>query len=465
MPRPHLRTATHVALLVILVSGFTGCRYRQTTNCPTPAASGLNTRDLIDPVAQADTEELVGIDRFLKAIETNGARRREELLKDAPPGRPERNVLCLSGGGSFGAFSAGVLCGWTESGTRPTFDVVTGISTGSLIAPFAFLGPAYDAQLKEFYTTVTNDDIFKKQMVRGLLGGEAFTDTAPLRKKVGEFMTPQTIAEIAAAHQAGRRLIIGTTEEEGSRFIHWNIGEIACRNGPKDRDLIVDVMVASASIPGVFPPVKIDVYVDGKCYTERHVDGGVSAGMFYHPPYVPPDQRTPQTLNPVGTNVYIVVAGKLFADPGIVKPDALTQAGRAVSSVLSAQSRGDIQRMWSYCQVFGMNFHMTAIPAGFENSGNSAEFDPKTMSGLFEEGRRMHYSSGWRKIPPLTDLAQGELPQMRSGRCLTFIPKGPQLPISGPKGMKVQPRNVMGAGLIQNETGGAIPIGPLLPTR
>lgn len=435
-------TRIALARAVWVCAAFTllvGCRYRQTTNCPTPAASGLNTRDLFDHPAQADSEELLGIERFTQTTKERGERIREELRKNAPLGRPDRNVLCLSGGGSFGAYSAGVVCGWTERGDRPCFDVVTGISTGSLVAPFAFLGPKYDAQLKEFYTTINNDDIFKKQLVRGVLGGESFADTAPLRKKISEVFSPEMMADITAAHQAGRRLFVGTTEEEGGRFVLWNIGEIASRNGPGDRDLIVDVLVGSAAIPGVFPPSKIDVYVDGKCHTERHQDGGVSQGVFFHPPYVPPEQRNPQTLNLVGTNVYVIVAGKLYADPMVVKGSALAGAGQAVSTVLSAQLRGDLLRMWTFCTVNGMTFNMTAIPAEYPDIGSAAEFEPKVMGGLFAEGRRQICSgTAWRTNPPATGV--GELPLVRSGRCLTFEAKGPQLPIKGPGKMKVPPR-------------------------
>lgn len=399
----------------------------------------MNTRDLIDRRAQADSEELIGADRFIQTTKVRGARIREELLVNAPPGRPERNVLCLSGGGSFGAYSAGVVCGWTERGDRPVFDVVTGISTGSLISPFAFLGSKYDAQLKEFYTTIKNDDIFKQQPIRGILGAEAFADTAPLRKKISEVINPEMMADIAAAHQAGRRLFVGTTEVEGGRFILWDIGEIASRNGPGDRDLIIDVLIGSSALPGIFPPAKIDVYVDGKCHTERHQDGGMSQGVFFHPPYVPPEQRNPQTLNLVGTNVYVIVAGKLYTDPVVVQSNALSGAGQAISTVLTSEVRGDLTRMWTYCTVNGMTFNMTAIPAEFADIGSAAEFNPKVMSGLFEEGRRQVCAgTAWRTNLPGTGV--GELPQIRSGRCLNFEARGPQLPINGPNKMKVQPR-------------------------
>ncbi|MCE9563153.1 MAG: patatin-like phospholipase family protein [Planctomycetes bacterium] len=434
-------SAGWVWLICVTLALPTGCRYRQTTNCPTPAASGLHTRDLIDPVAQAEGEQFIGVDRFNESIDKRAAHLREELRKDAPPGQPPRNVLCLSGGGSYGAYSAGVLVGWTCRGDRPQFDVVTGISTGALIAPFAFLGSNYDAQLQEFYTTITNDDIFKKQLLRGLLGGDAFTDTTALRKKLSGVLTCEVVAEIAAAHQAGRRLMIGTTEEEGKRFILWNIGEIASRNGPRDRDLIIEVLIGSSAIPGAFPASKIDVYVDGKCYTERHVDGGVSQGLFFYPPYVSPEARNRQTMNLVDTNVYVIVAGKLYADSEVIKASALSQASKNINTVLYAQTRGDLQRLWTYCVLNGMNYNLTAIPAEYPPLGSSGEFDPKVMTALFKQGQSVICSANaWRTTPPVTDAAHGELPQVRWGRDLTFHPRGPQLPIPGPKKMIVQPK-------------------------
>jgi hypothetical protein len=429
------------ALLCALALCPVACRSRQTTHCPRPAEAGLNVRDLVDIPAQADSDELTGVGRFGYNAGKVQARIRDVLREDAQPGRPPRNVLCLSGGGSYGAYSAGVLVGWTERGDRPSFDVVTGISTGALIAPFAFLGPKYDPQVRQFYTTTTDDDIYTKHYLRGVLGAEAFTDTAPLRRMIDGLLTHELLAELADAHRAGRRLIIGTTEAESRRFVLWDIGAIACRNGPCDRDLIIDVLVGSAAIPGVFPASKIDVYVDGVCHTERHVDGGVSQALFFYPPYVPPEQRTPQTLNLVGTNVYIVVAGKLYADPEVIKPSALTQAGKAVSALIYSQTRGDLQRLWTYCLLNGMDYNVTAIPPEFPDAGSSSEFDPKVMTGLFEEGRRViHSGAPWRATPPVTAPAEGELPQARWGRDLTFQPRGPQLPISGPKDMKVPPK-------------------------
>jgi hypothetical protein len=352
------------------------------------------------------------------------------LKAKAPPGRPVRNVLCLSGGGSYGAYAAGVLCGWTERGDRPCFDVVTGISTGALIAPLAFLGPKYDPQLKEFYTTLKDRDVYRLHPVRGLLGG-SFADNAPLGRQIDKVLTPEVIAEIAEAHRQGRRLYVGTTEQEGKRFVVWDLGAIACRNGPGDPELIRQILLGSAAIPGFFPASKIEVRVDGRCYTERHTDGGVSEGIFFRPPYIPPEQPgDPAVPLMAGTQVWAVVAGKIFADPEVIRDRSLPNAAKSASTVLAAQTRGDLQRIYLICLLNGMDLHLTAVPAGYQLPPSATEFKPAATTALFEEGRRVIFSpEAWRTTPPGVLREEGETVQCRAGRCLTYQQRGPLLPI------------------------------------
>jgi hypothetical protein len=430
------RLAAALLLAGPVLAPSAGCSYRQTTNCPTPASAGINTRDLIDPPAQEEQDRLMN----LRAAERFAAQVRDDLKAKAPPGRPVRNVLCLSGGGSLGAYSAGVLCGWTERGDRPCFDVVTGISTGALIAPLAFLGPGYDPLLKEFYTTLENRDVYRLHPVRGLLG-EALADNAPLARLIDRVISPEIIAEVAEAHRRGRRLYVGTTEEEGKRFVVWDLGAIACRNGPGDAALIRQVLLGSAAIPGFFPASKIDVWVDGRCFTERHTDGGVSEGIFFRPPYAPPGQPgDPAVPDMAGTQVWAIVAGKIYADPEVVKDRSLANAGKSVSTILYAQTRGDLQRMYLLCLLNGMDLHIAAIPTGYPDPPNPTEFKPEATTALFEEGRRVVLSpEAWRSTPPGALRDEGEAVLCRNGRCLTYQPRGPVLPIRAPRGWFVPP--------------------------
>ena len=197
---------------------------------------------------------------------------------------PPANYLAISGGGENGAFGAGLLTGWTEAGTRPEFKLVTGVSTGALTAPYAFLGPAYDKQLNYAYTTITGKDVFKK---RGLLApflDDALADYAPLQRMVAKYVTADMLKAIAAEHAKGRMLLIGTTDLDALRPVIWNIGKIAENGGPQALELVRKIIVASAAIPAAFPPMMIDVDVNGKHYQEMQVDGGASRQVFAYPP-------------------------------------------------------------------------------------------------------------------------------------------------------------------------------------
>ncbi|AMV27444.1 Patatin-like phospholipase [Gemmata sp. SH-PL17] len=444
--------------LLVLGPSF-GCRHRMIEN--SPAASGFNTRDLIDPASQAESEELTPIDQLAQTAELLRKERQKKLEEQskkeggAAVTKPKRNVLCLSGGGSFGAYSAGVLVGWSERGDRPQFDVVTGISTGALIAPFAFLGPKYDPQLKRFYTELESRDLYRLRPLRALVS-ESFADTSPMAAQIDGFLTPEAMADLAEAHRQGRRLYIGTTEEEGKQFVVWDLGAMAARNGPGDRALMKKVLLGSAAPAGFFPAAKIDVTVNGQVFTERHVDGGVSQSVFFRPPYVAPEQRSDVAARDLaGTKVYVIVAGKLYADPEVIQPWSLAQAGKSVSTLIYAQTRGDLQRLYTICLLTGMDYYVSAIPQGYPAPLSSTEFKPKVMTAMFEEGRRVVASSEpWRTLPP--GVGPGESTLSRAGPWLTFQQRGPILPISGRKGLSVPPQYPV-------SDRGSIPAGPLQP--
>ena len=431
-----------VALAILAFGPAAGCHFKQTN--PSPAEAGINSRDLIDPIAQAEAEELTPADQFAAAAERLRKDRQQKLAEQskkeggAAVTRPQRTVLCLSGGGSFGAYSAGVLVGWTERGDRPSFDVVTGISTGALIAPFAFLGPKYDAPLKRFYTALESRELYKLHPIRALFG-EAFADTAPMAAQIDAFLTPEAVADLADAHRQGRRLYVGTTEEEGKQFIIWDLGAMAARNEPGDRELMIQAILGSAAPAGFFPAAKIAVCVGGKRYTERHVDGGVSQALFFRPPYVPPQERSDVAARDLaGTKVYVIVAGKMYADPEVIRPWSLAQAGKSVSTLIYAQTRGDLQRLYTVCLLTGMDYYVSAIPQGYPAPLSSTEFKPVVMTALFEEGRRVISSSEpWRILPP--GVGPGESTLARSGRSLVYQQRGPLLPISGPRGLSIPP--------------------------
>ncbi|CAN5563675.1 hypothetical protein BH11PLA2_BH11PLA2_04860 [soil metagenome] len=423
--------ATVAAALLLSTGCWSGGTLRKAES---PTKAGLNVKDLIDIPTQMEADELSRMNDFVKVAGELQQRQRAEFAAEnvGKPSRPPRHVLCLSGGGSFGAFSAGVLCGWTQSGTRPDFDVVTGISTGSLLAPFAFLGPKYDAQMKRFFTTVHKRDIYRLQLLT-FLWKPSFATNAPMGKLMEEIVTPEMISEIAVEHTRGRRLYIGSTELEGKRFIVWDIGGIACRGkGESDRKLILQILLGSSAIPGFFPPSEIEVNVDGKAYTEKHGDGGVSQAIFFRPPFVPPEHRANlKAHNLADVHIWNIVAGKLYADPEVQKPKALDLAGTSVSTIIYAQTRGDLQRIFLMSLLSGMDYNLTSIPVEFDAPKSATDFNPEPMTKMFNEGVRLSCSgNAWRKLPP--GALPGETIQERAGTCLINLPQGAaQSPASG----------------------------------
>lgn len=420
-----LRAACHAALPAFALLCAAGCAQLgdRLTSFPSPTEAGLNTPDLIDPPAQAEG------DRLFDGRELHMVAERVREVARPPVLPPKRSVLVLSGGGNYGAYTAGVLAGWSRCG-RPDFDVVTGISTGAIIAPLAFLGPKYDPQLQEFYTTLQNDDLYRvKKSVRALIFSDALADTRPLERKVEATITPELVAEIAAEHAKGRRLYVGTTELDSKRFVVWDVGAVASRGRPEDVGLIRRIILGSSAIPGFFPPQKINVAVDGELYTERHIDGGANVPLFFRPPYVPPGaERDPVAASLYDTDLYILVAGKLFPDPDVVRRRALVIAGTSVSSVLYAQTRSELQKLFTLSLLTGMNYHATAISAEFPAPKSSTEFNPEEMTAMFNEGvRRVRDGTVWRRTPPGAE--PGETPLERAGPVLTRVPRSAPQPV------------------------------------
>jgi predicted acylesterase/phospholipase RssA len=196
----------------------------------------------------------------------------------------ELNALTLSGGGSKGAFGAGILASWTKAGNRPKFDIVTGISAGALIAPFAFLSPAYDEQIKEGFTTITDPQIYAEHTILGALAAGALASNAPLAKMLDEYITKDMLDLVARESSKGRRLFIGTTNLDADRAVIWDMGAIAASNRPDRLKLFKQVILASTSISGIFPPVQVEVTAAGKTYQEMHVDGGATMGFSWSLP-------------------------------------------------------------------------------------------------------------------------------------------------------------------------------------
>lgn len=321
-------------------------------------------------------------------------------------GRPH-HYLAISGGGADGAFGAGLLNGWTAAGTRPEFTIVTGISTGALIAPFAFLGPEYDAALRGFYTRYATKDLLRKRSWIEILGTESIADTAPLRAKITAFITPEVLERIAAEGRRGRRLFIGTVNLDQARPVVWDITEIAASGQPGAPELIRDIMLASASVPGAFPPVHIAVEgADGRSYEEMHVDGGTATQVFLYPLGLD-WKRVLRKLEVPGTpKVYVVRNSKIMLDPEAVPRRLPAIAERSISSLIRTQGIGDMYRMFLGAKRDGLDYNLASVPDAFP--GKSKEpFDPVYMSALYDLGYRLAREGyPWAKVPPGTVLAE-----------------------------------------------------------
>ncbi len=314
--------------------------------------------------------------------------------------RQPHTYLALSGGGANGAFGAGLLAGWTEAGNRPNFNIVTGVSTGSLIAPLAFLGPAYDAKLKRFYTTVSTEDILKRRNVLAAVTGDALASTEPLQKLMTEIYDQKMLKEIAVEYGKGRRLWIGTTNLDADRPVIWNIGAIATKGDSKALELFQKVLLASASIPGAFPPVYIEVEANGRRYDEMHVDGGATTQVFLYPASL--DWR--QVAKKLGlkgeTRIYVIRNSRLEPEWEAVKPTLGPIAKRSISTLIRTQGIGDLYRIYLGAQRDNIDYNLAYIPEDFEAQPKE-EFDPEYMKKLFDLGYHLAKSGyPWKKAPP-----------------------------------------------------------------
>ncbi|UCI05197.1 patatin-like phospholipase family protein [Mesorhizobium sp. B1-1-8] len=312
----------------------------------------------------------------------------------------ELNALTLSGGGSNGAFGAGILAGWAKSGTEPKFDIVTGISAGALIAPFVFVGPAYDGKLKEGFTKVTDASIFTRHGILGALSSGSFTDNAPLARMLDENVTDQFLDKVATEYSKGRRLFIGTTNLDADRAVIWDMGAIAASGRPDRRKLFAEVLLASTSVPGFFPPVNLEVAAAGKTYHEMHVDGGTANEVFLMPAGLTLGELKKRFHSTVKASLYVIRNGRTTPEYSSVEPTLPSIAEKAISSLIKTQGIGDLYRLYAISRRDGIDYNYIDIPGDFTVK-ETDEFDRKFMTALYEKGFQMGLNGvPWKKVPP-----------------------------------------------------------------
>jgi len=347
---------------------------------------------------------LVGVDIEPFVQDVVAARQREEefLTRSGHTGPlPPADMLAISGGGDNGAFGAGLLCGWSASGNRPTFKSVTGVSTGALIAPLAFLGSDYDDLLRKIYTSVKPADIAEKRNILAAIDNDAMADNRPLWGLISRSIGEILLSRIAEEHRKGRILLIGTTNLDARQPVIWNVGKIAASGDPKALDLCHAILLASAAIPGAFPPSMVRVEVDGKPYEEMHVDGGASTQVFIYPPSMRSVAHSMGVDMTRAGRVYVIRNSTLGAAWSPVERRTISIAGRAINSLIHTQGLGDLYRIYVTTQRDGFDFNLAYIDHDFTFENKKEEFDTLYMKALFEYGYNLgRQGYPWKKLPP-----------------------------------------------------------------
>jgi hypothetical protein len=407
------------AAIAIVALALAGCG-TALTRTPVPA----------DQVTHANPMGLPGLRAWGDIIEEsevqNFADRQTRIIEarfgaEIRAGRvPTLHFLAISGGGPDGAFGAGVLKAWSAAGTRPEFFGVAGISTGSILAPFAFLGSDYDATIEEIYTTLKSDDVISSTIVSGIISGASLFDTSGLAAKIAHYVTPELLAKIAAEYRKGRFLLVGTTNLDAGRPVIWNMTAIAAAlpTHPEALQLFRDVIRASAAIPIAFPPQMIRVQTpDGKVFDEMHVDGGATSQVTLVQPQLPVAAMTRRALGRnVDRRLWILVNNKVLSEYAPVRPRVGPIDAAAVSSLIRGSGVGDVYKLYIIAQRDDVRFNAAWIPRQTPcTSADGEMFDPAYMRCLFNfAGTLVRAGTLWSTLPPYYVLPPPDTPRRQA---------------------------------------------------
>lgn len=383
------------ASAAVLVGLLSGCAslISPVARLPPPPIQGEARAEVVDAPAiryfPSDTDDL--------RRDLDETYRRERAMNGYPADSvlPDADFLAISGGGQNGAFGAGLLVGWTAHGDRPEFRIVTGVSTGALIAPFAFLGPAWDKTLTRLYTEVTSKDIVKERNISAALFDDALADNLPLKQLVEANVTQQVLEALARESLRGRTLLVATTDLDTRRPVFWNLTLMAEVRGPGTLELIRSVLVASAAIPGELPPAMIDVTLDGKRYQEMHVDGGTTTQVFLLPRDI-----LLSDLSFRQRTIYVIRNAHLHVRAHEVPRSAVAIAKNAIASLIYTQGVGNLYQIAARAERDGSALRIAFIPASFKLEEQD-DFDHAYMNELFLLGYTMaRRGFPWLTAPP-----------------------------------------------------------------
>jgi predicted acylesterase/phospholipase RssA len=384
-----------LAVLLLVVSALAGCSGPFRAAVPAQLADRAHVPDM-------DNVRVWGDAPFAQAmLAPDLPKLKASYQALAKAGKPVvADLLALSGGADDGAFGAGLLVGWSERGDRPQFALVTGISAGALIAPFAFVGREYDRTLATFFSTYGADQIYQANVLGGILGGAALADNTPLKQLIDRHVDARLLRRVAQERAKGRFLLVGTTNIDAQRPVYWDMGRIAELGSQESVELFRKVLLASAALPGLFPPVRIEVTAGGKRYEEMHVDGGTTHGVFL----TPAEFSFQQLDRAIGANVqrrlWVVRNGKIAPEYQVTDETTLAIAVRSLETLSRSQGLGDLTRIYVKAKADNIAFNLAYIPSSF-NAPRPAPFDHAYMQALFAYGRkRGREGYPWIRVPP-----------------------------------------------------------------
>ena len=309
-----------------------------------------------------------------------------------------QTYLALSGGGADGAFGAGALNGWTAAGTRPTFSIVSGVSTGALIAPFAYLGPKYDTTLREFYTSGIAESLLDATNPLNAIFGAGLFGNSRLRELVAKYIDGDLVAAIAAEYAKGRMLFVVTTNLDSQRSAIWDMGRIASLGTVAGLDLFRDVVTASVSLPVVFPPMLVNAEANGVRFQEMHVDGGVMAPVLTLPDAYLRRNTAPGLKDHL--QLFILINNKVEPEFQLVPIKTIDIASRASSTIVKTQTRSILYSTYAFASRNHYGFNLTYIEED-QPVSPSTGFDTAYMRRLFDYGyERARSNRLWSRSPP-----------------------------------------------------------------
>jgi len=387
------------AMALLLVSACTTVLRRKPvpeTELQTVAPYGIETALL------RAWGDFLAEDEIEAVIRHRENRLREIHSDEIAAGRPiQEKILVLSGGGLDGAFGAGYLNGWTARGDRPQFSLVTGVSTGAIIALFAFLGPGYDDVLTEVYTQYSTDDFVTRTIFTALMGGTAVYDTREYRDLIEDYIGEEEVARLAEEHRKGRTLLIGTTNLDAGRPVIWSVSGIAATGHPAARTLIQDIIQASSAVPAAFPPVLIPVVApDGRQYDEMHVDGGATQHLMLFSPSLPTTELDRELGLQFDRIVYVIVNNKIRKAYNPVRPRILSITGKSLSTLIGGSSAGDLYKLFAIAERDGADLEIVSVPQEFDMEADEI-WDPAYMKALYDIGYKFGFEGDhWEDQPP-----------------------------------------------------------------